>query len=272
MAKTYLLAAGCIILGGVLIGWLGLKINPKPFPAFPAQPSTLKTVDLPANLPEPVERFFKTIYSDQVPVIQSAVITGRAKMRLFGITFPARFRFTHIAGQAYRHYIETTIFGLPIMKVNEHYIDGKTRLELPFGVTEGEPKVDQGANLALWAEAVWMPSVWSTDPQARWEPVDEHTAVLVVPFGETEERFTVSFDPQTGLLLSMESMRYKEFDSAGKTHWLNEVVEWNSLNGKMIPNLTAVTWFDEGTPWAVFTTEDVVYNVDVPEHIQQKGP
>jgi len=229
-------------------------------------------VDLPANLPEPAERFFMTIYGDQVPVIQSAVITGRAKMRLFGFTFPARFRFTHIAGQSYRHYIETTIFGIPIMKVNEHYLDGKSRLELPFGVTEGEPKVDQGANLALWAEAVWMPSVWITDPQARWEPVDEHTAVLIVPFGGTEERFTVSFDPQTGLLLSMESMRYKEADSADKTLWVNEVVEWNSLDGKMIPILTAVTWFDEGIPWAVFTVEEVVYNVDVQEYIQQKGP
>jgi len=210
------------------------------------------------------------MYGDTVPVIESAVISGRGSMRVKGITFPARFRFTHITGQDYRHYIEATIFGLPLMKVNEHYLDGKSRLELPFGVSEGS-KVDQGANLALWAEAIWMPSVWITNPQARWEPIDEQTALLIVPFGEMEERFTVNFDPQTGLLTSMESMRYKEPDSSDKTLWLNEVVEWNTLNGSMTPVITAITWFDEGTPWAVFTAEEVVNNADVQAYIRAKG-
>ena len=30
-------------------------------------------------------------------------------------------------------------------------------------------------------------------------------------------------------------------------------------------------WFDEGTPWAVFTVEDIVYNADVQEYIRAKG-
>ena len=39
-----------------------------------------------------------------------------------GIAFPARFRFIHEAGRGYRHYIEATVFGLPLMKVNERYL------------------------------------------------------------------------------------------------------------------------------------------------------
>jgi membrane protease YdiL (CAAX protease family) len=95
---------------------------------------------LPGGLPAPVERFYRQIYGENVPVITSAVITTRAKLRLpskGGITFPARFRFTHDAGKGYRHYIEATFFGLPLMRVNEHYLDGKSRLETPFGVGEG---------------------------------------------------------------------------------------------------------------------------------------
>ena len=271
MTKSIFLVSGSILFGLVLIGWLGLQIKPRPFPSYPAQRSTLETVDLPANLPDPVEQFYVTVYGDKIPIIQSAVITGRARMRLFGITFPARFRFTHIAGQDYRHYIETTIFGIPIMKVNEHYLDGKSRLELPFGVTENEPKVNQGANLALWAEAIWFPSVFITDPQVRWLPIDEESALLVVPFGEKEECFIVHFDPDTGLLHTIESMRYKDAASEDKTLWLNEALEWKAINGDTLPGTGTVTWFDEGSPWAVFTVEEISYNMDLSEYIEASG-
>ncbi len=254
----------------VMLGWWGLRVKPASFSHFPQHSLSLKTVPLPDNLPAPVERFYHQLYGNDLPVIELAVISGQGRLRVMGITFPARFRFTHIAGQNYRHYIETTFFGLPLMKVNEHFLDGRSRLELPFGVSEG-PKVDQGANLALWAEAVWMPAVWITDPSVRWEAVDENSAVLVVPFAESEERITVNFDQKTGMLRSLESMRYKEPASGQKTHWLNEIVEWGSLNGNKIAVKSAVTWHDEGTPWAVFTVEEIVYNMDVSEYILKIG-
>lgn len=256
-----------VLLVVFFVGWLGLQLKPAPFPAYPQVASTLEAVPLPQNLPAPVKRFYDKIYGDEIPVVNTAVVTGRATMRIKGITFPARFRFTHRAGLDYRHYIEATFFGFPIMRVNETYLNGESRLELPFGVTEGEPKVNQAANLGLWSEGIWFPTIFLTDPRVRWEPVDDVTALLVVPFSESSERYVVRFDPYTGLIRMFESMRYKEADSLEKTLWLNEVLEWGTIDGNLLPVRAALTWFDEGSPWAVFTVEEVIYNEDVSDYI-----
>lgn len=75
MIKYIIVLIGALV-AVFLVGWLGLQVKPKPFPAYPEQTPALKTVELPADLPAPVARYYETIIGDQIPVIESAVITG----------------------------------------------------------------------------------------------------------------------------------------------------------------------------------------------------
>ena len=261
-----------ILAGVLLVSWLGLQFKPRPFSAYPEASPALQTVPLPNGLPAPVERFYRIVYGDRVPVIQTVVLKGRAEISPFGVRLPARFLFVHNAGKDYRHYIEATWFGLPVMKVNESYVNGNSHFELPVGTYENDPSITQGAVLGLWAEASWFPSIWVTDPRVHWQPVDEKTALLFVPFGKQEENFVVRFDPASGLIDTMEAMRFRDpGPQAKKILWITETIRDRLIAGTNIPAVGSATWFQDGRPWAIFTTEDVQYNVDVSEYVRARG-
>ena len=105
----------------------------------------------------------------------------------------------------------------------------------------------------------------------RWEAIADTSARLVVPYGKGEDVFTVMFDPQTGLVRTMEAMRYRDATDEAKISWRNDPLGWQTFHGIEIPSPAALTWLDEGTPWSAWTIEDVVYNVDVSEYVRASG-
>jgi hypothetical protein len=251
------------------LGWVGLRVQPTGFPAPVGGTAPGERLEVPPGLPAPVARHVRATIGACLPRLDAAVLTGRGRLRFSGVTFPARLRFTHLAGRAYRHEIAATWFGLPLLRVDEAYVDDHARLALPFGVVAGEPKVDQGANLALWGEELfWLPSVLFGDPRVRWEPVDDLTTRLVVPFGAAEQQFTVTFDPATGLLRRLAAPRYRSASDSAETPWQIEPLGWRAFGGLLLPSPVAVTWQDEAGPWLVMAVEDVAYNVDVSASIR----
>ena len=257
----------------VFIGWLGLQVKPAMFAPYEAAKMETRTMPVPENLPAPVERFYRAAYGESIPVIETAVFQGRATVRpIMNIPLPARFIFVHNAGKDYRHYIEATWFGLPIMKVNEGYVDGASFFEAPVGKIYDDAATNQAANLAVWAEAGWFPSIWLTDERVRWEAVDDQTALLFIPFEDKMENFVVRFNPETGMIDNMEAMRYRDSgETARKILWITAAEEGPSIEGSNISAVGSATWLDQGRPWATFTLEEAHYNVDVSNYIHQKG-
>jgi hypothetical protein len=264
-AASAVAALGCL-------GWWGLQVRPAPFPPLVEQPTDSGTVVLPANLPAPVARYAQAVFGGNPRVADSAIIAGRGKLRLGPVVFPTRFRFISQGGRNYRHYIECTWFGMPVLRVNEWYRDGHLRQQLPIGTVANEPKADRAANLALWGEMVWLPSVFLTDPRIRWERIDAESAALVVPSGRDEDRLTVTFNAQTGLVESITALRYRSPHDQTKTPWRVEFFEWADFEGVRAPSSASLTWLDQGRPWFVMQVEQVVYNTDVSQSITASGP
>ena len=242
----------------------GLQYKPASFPTFEGKPALIETIPLPEGLPAPVDRFMRMEYGEQIPVYKTVVYSGRGTVRFMGITFPSRICFSHLVGQGYRHYMEATVWGYPLFKVNEQYLDGHTRLELPFGTLEDAPYTHSAANLGLWAEAFTYPAAFVTTPGARWEPIDENSARLFVPFGESEQSLVVSFDPISGDLTRIEALRHRD-ENSGEMRWWGDIRE---VSGKPV---FGVTWEDEDSAWLVGTVEEYVFNADLVEYILQKG-
>jgi hypothetical protein len=249
----------------------GFRQPPVPLPPYTAAAAPITTVPLPSGLPAPVGRYLRLTYGDELPVYTSAVMSGRGTVRFMGVIMPARLRFSHASGQSYRHYIETTFYGIPLLKVSERYLDGHTRFELPFGVEEDKPGVDSAANQGLWAETIFYPAYLVTDPRLRWQAVDDNTAKLFVPFKDGEQEFTLQFDPQSGLMTHIETLRFRD-EKSGTLRWWGDQLYEPDQNGDPQLKGFAVTWGDEGTPWLVIRIEDIVFNTDVSQYLRQQGP
>ena len=252
------------------IGWLGLRVPAAPYETPTDAPGLTERVPLADDLPIPVARYAEAVFGDNVPVVTSAVVVGRGRLRLNGLSLPARFRFYHDAGQAYYHDIQVTWFGRPVLTVDERYLNGVALMSVPGDLIEDEPNVNAAANQALWGEAIWLPSVWFTDERVQWEPIDENSARLIIPDAASEEQFTVYFDPQTHLLTHMETVRFQESGDITRTRWTNRAVEWGTFDGVQVPTVAETQWADE-LPWAVWQVERVLYNRDVTPRLAQFG-
>lgn len=253
-------------------GWLGLQIKASSFPMVEPGPAP-RRIPIPAGLPAPVERFARAIYGESLPEVQSAMVLGRAQLAPTGMPMPTRFRFYYDADRSsHYHDIQVTWFNLTVMRIHERNLEGHVKLDLSIiGQVDDAPKTNHAGIQGYWSEVLaWVPAIALTDPRLRWEAVDETTARLILPGLDDVEALTVRFDPVTGLLAEVETLRYQSEENADRWRWFNRVLAWSTVSGQRVPVRSQTQWRDDA-PWATWEVEQVVLNVDVSARLTQFG-
>jgi len=265
---------GLVVIAGLLLalGWGGLQVKARAFPAVAPGPAP-RRIPLPAGLPAPVERFARAVYGDTLPDVQSAIVSGRARLAPTGLPMPTRFRFYYDAVRSsHYHEIEVTWFRLPFMRIHERNLEGHVTLDLSIlGRVDDAPKTNRAGIQGYWGEVLaWVPAIALADPRVRWEAVDAAAARLHLPGLNDEEAFTVRFDADTGLMTEIETRRYQAEAHPERWRWYNRVLEWGMVDGQRVAARSQTQWND-ARPWANWEVEQVALNADVAARLAQFG-
>lgn len=254
------------------VGWLGLQVKAASLHTVAAGEAPALTT-LPLNLPEPVQRYARAVYSDALPVIHTAEVLGRASLAPVGMAMPSRVHFYYDAdlGSHY-HDIQVTWFTIPFMRIHERNLEGHGTLDLSIlGKVEDQPKTNRAIVQGYWSELLaWLPSIVLTDPRVRWEGIDANSARLYLPGLDDVEALTVQFDAETGLLATVETMRYQDETREARWHWRNRILEWGVVDGMRTAMRSQTQWNDDA-PWATWEIEQIALNVDVAPRLEQFG-
>lgn len=257
-----------ILLGLLGVAMLGFVIPPRPFREHPAPSRPGEPAPFRPGLPEPVQRHFRDTLGDMPEQIHTALIWGRGKVNIRGVWLPMRFKAWYRPGDAFYRRLELTWFQRPVLRGQDAWINQQGVYEMGGRVERGEG-IDEGQVLTLWADAVWMPSVFVHDARLRWEAVTEHTARLVLPFaskGQKAEDLLAHFDPLSGQMTHFTALRFSPNEEA-KAPWRVDLMAWKKYQNFTIPCQIAIAWGESGSPVSYWDVDGIAYNVNVSDQL-----
>jgi hypothetical protein len=218
------------------------------------------------SLPEPVGRFVEVVTGDRRPAIETMVLETDAWMRRPKMPpIPLGIRMSHRLGEAFVHRIRIGRGPLSIPFGLDAYVDGRGLMKVGPSVQVG-PTFDEAALIAMWGEALLVPSAWLDRPDVHWDALDTNRAMLVVTTGHEAVRLTVAFDRSSGLPASCEADRPK--GTGPRVHWIGRWSRWHPAGPEILaPRRMDVRWADEDRPWLDLRVTSVHLNAGIDEDV-----
>jgi hypothetical protein len=215
-----------------------------------------------ADLPEPVQRYFKHVLKEGQPYISYVSLKHDGQFKT-GLDK----KWISIKGEQYfttekPGFIwkgSTTLF-----TAHDMYIAGKGRLVVTllsiFNILDGKgEQYNQGELLRWLGESVWFPTNFLPDEKKQWSSIDSHSARLTVNINGLSLFFIVTFN-EVGEITQMETKRY--FDEQNLKTWICKMSNYKEMNNILVPTTTEAIWKleKEDHSYAKFNVNSIKYN------------
>lgn len=215
-----------------------------------------------ADLPAPVQRYFRHVLKPDQPYLQTVRLRhdGEFKTDLekdwISITGEEYF----LADRPAYIWIGTTSW----FSACDQYVAGRGSLTvrllnvLPIQRGTG-PSFDQGELLRWLAEAVWFPTGLLPGGPGVWSPIDNDSATLTL----TDHGQTVSCQMhfnEKGEITRYQAQRY--IDDTQLETWTGQLSDYREIHGIRVPFCCSAAWVIDGVekPYAHFTLSEIEYD------------
>ena len=208
------------------------------------------------GLPEPVQRFFKTVLKDGQAIVAAVKLSQQGLFNLNEIEDKwSPFTATQlVTTQRLGFDWDARIQMAPGVNafVHDTYLLGEGSLHASllglFTVAkmDSTPESNQGELLRFFAEALWYPTALLPSQGVRWEAIDDTSARATLTDGATTVSVVFQFNAEGTIATMRAEARYR--DKLTAMPWSGRFWEYSVRNGMLIPLEGEVGWdYPEGT-------------------------
>lgn len=208
------------------------------------------------GLPEPVQRFFKTVLKDGQAIVAAVKLSQQGLFNLsetedkWSPFTATQFVTTQRLGFDWDARIQMAP-GVNAF-VHDTYLLGEGSLHASllglFTVAKvpSTPEANQGELLRFFAEATWYPTALLPSQGVRWEAIDDTSARATLTDGATTVSVVFQFNAEGTIATMRAEARYR--DKLTAMPWRGRFWEYSVRNGMLIPLEGEVGWeYPEGT-------------------------
>ena len=195
-----------------------------------------------ADLPEPVQRYFKNILKDGQPYISYARIKHNGQFKT-GINK----NWINIQGEQYATTAKPGFIWKGTTKMfiaRDMYIGGNGRLVVSlfslFSVVNAKgEQYNQGELLRWLGESVLYPTNLLPNERLQWFAIDSQSAKLTFDYNGLSLFYIVTFNDM-GEIIQLETKRY--MDEKKLETWIIKLANYREINNVFVPTSFEVLW------------------------------